>query len=45
MVKENVCVYRDYINCAEHTNCAKCGWNPKVEEKRKAKLAEKKEGD
>ena len=33
-----VCVYRDYILCSQHNACARCGWNPDVEAKRKEKL-------
>ena len=45
MAKDKNCVFNKYVDCEEHDNCIKCVWNPAVEEKRKAKLAEKKEGD
>ena len=32
------CIFKPYINCEKCDNCKKCGWNPKVEEQRKAKL-------
>ena len=32
------CIYRrpESVNCNDHSQCEHCGWNPVVEEKRKA---------
>lgn len=38
----DVCVFRRFIDCTFHDKCETCGWNPKVEEERKKKLADKK---
>lgn len=35
------CKYKLYIECFDQKNCKKCGWNPEVEKKRKAKLKKK----
>ena len=29
------CQYNGAVDCADKTNCAKCGWNPAVDEIRK----------
>jgi hypothetical protein len=28
------CPNNDAVICPDHSNCARCGWNPKVAEKR-----------
>ena len=35
-----ICKYNSAILCIEKTACKKCGWNPKVEEKRKKQYRE-----
>lgn len=35
------CKYNKNINCMEKNECYRCGWNPKVEEKRKMKIRER----
>ena len=30
-----ICVWRTSILCGDHSKCGSCGWNPKVEERRK----------
>lgn len=35
---EKNCAFNASVNCEKHDNCKKCGWNPVVEAKRKAKM-------
>lgn len=36
--KPGDCLYNVGVNCGNHANCDKCGWNPAVEKARKEKL-------
>ena len=33
-----VCPYNAAVECGKERNCAKCGWNPAVEQKRKSRV-------
>ena len=35
MAKTNECKHNSAIDCQNHSGCAKCGWNPKVDDNRK----------
>ena len=41
MDEEGWCICRSNILCSHHERCGSCGWNPRVEAKRKAKLRSK----
>ena len=30
----NSCSFNRYVDCASHTSCASCGWNPQVGQRR-----------
>ena len=41
-----MCIFRnDGVACYKSDNCRKCGWNPKVEAKRKARYSKKEDDE
>ena len=35
-MNENTCIFNEGVDCNDRTYCATCGWNPEVEQERKA---------
>lgn len=40
-VDSTACAFNGSVDCNGHDNCLKCGWNPAVDEKRKALIRAK----